>query len=338
MSLTSVVRYVRPPLEQTSWEVKLDWSGVSGASLYDIEFSGGGGAEDGNAPATESFETNENEYWVVLTGEGGQKQTFPQVIGDPDSPTINYLGYTGMTSTDPTTAGWQWRVRAKNNHGEGPWTEWTTGTFQPSSAASASAASVEYAANAEMQLSWSGGNNINEIEIQRSTSENSGYETIETFNSGFLASDVGSGFRESGTYTDTGVETGAAYFYRIITTNDSGVTGSTITSGTVGEGYQAPHAISGLTVSSAGAGSGQLNLNWTSPGYTGIGYTIQIYSGSGSAPTYALHTELTGSDAQGGLYSHTGLTSGVTYSYKLRAKDSSDNSGPYTDVVSGAAE
>ena len=155
---------------------------------------------------------------------------------------------------------------------------------------------------------------------------------------GFLTSNVGSGFRESGTYTDTGVETGAAYFYRIITTNDSGVTGSTITRGTVGEGYQAPHAISGLTVSSAGAGSGQLNLNWTSPGYTGIGYTIQIYSGSGSAPAFALHTELTGSDAQGGLYSHTALTSGVTYSYKLRAKDSSTTSGPYTNIVSGAAE
>ena len=332
----------RIPLEKKHWKVHLSWNPIAEATIYEIEFRGGGGAEDGNAPTTEEFNTTNSFFFPPLTGENGEqikKQGTYTRAGSATEFEWTYFGYTGMTSDNPTSADWEWRVRGRNNFGEGPWSDWTKPTlFMQSSPSQASAASVEYAASAEMQINWSGGDTINQVEIQRSTSESSGFETVETFNSGFLASPAGSGFRESGSYTDTGVALNNSYFYNIITTNTSGETSSALVSGTVGSGYQAPHAISGFTVSSAGAGSGQLNLNWTSPGYTGIGYTIQIHSGSGSAPTYALHTELTGSDAQGGLYSHTGLTSGVTYSYKLRAKDSSDNSGPYTDVVSGAAE
>ena len=329
----------RIPLEVKHWGIHITWTPVAEATIYEIQFRGGGGGEDGNAPTTETYHTTRSFLQPPLTGEDGEtlsRDAGPTQYGGRH--TWSYNGYTGMSSQNPSAAGWYWRVRGKNNFGDGPWTNWTSAGFSPISPAQASAEPAQYSTNADMQINWSGSDNINEVEIQRSTNQNSGFETIETFSSGFLASPAGSGFRESGSYTDTGVALNSSYFYNIITTNSSGYTGSALVSGTVGSGYQAPHAISGLTASSAGAGSGQINLNWTSPGYTGIGYTIEIYSGSGSTPDYALQAELTGSDAQGGLYGHTGLTSGVTYFYKARAKDSSTTSGPYTSVVSGTAE
>src|SRR5574338_1328182 len=74
-----------------------------------------------------------------------------------------------------------------------------------------------------------------------------------------------------------------------------------------------PNAPSGL--SGAAVSPTQVNLFWTAPsGFTITGYKIEYKVGSTSYSTLVANTASTTTN-----YSHTGLTTGTTYSYKVYA-------------------
>lgn len=93
---------------------------------------------------------------------------------------------------------------------------------------------------------------------------------------------------------------------------------------------QAPTAPANLTATAA-SGT-QINLAWTaSTDNVGVtGYQIERCQGAGCANFAPLAT------ATGTTYSSTGLTSGVSYSYRVRATDAASNLSPYSNVASAS--
>lgn len=84
----------------------------------------------------------------------------------------------------------------------------------------------------------------------------------------------------------------------------------------------APTAPTG--VSAAAVSPTQVNLFWTAPsGFTITGYKIEYKTGSGP---YVVLVATTGTTTTN--YSHTGLTTGASYSYKIYAINSIGTSGP----------
>ena len=119
-------------------------------------------------------------------------------------------------------------------------------------------------------------------------------------------------------YSHTGLTTDAAYTYKVSAINSIGTSAASSESSatpTSSSTATAPGAPSGLTATAVSAT--QINLSWSAPSSGGsaiTGYKIEYKSGTGSYSVLA-NTAST-------AYSHTGLTTGTAYTYKVSAINS----------------
>ena len=124
------------------------------------------------------------------------------------------------------------------------------------------------------------------------------------------------------TYSDTSVQPGVSYFYRVTAFNATGdSTVSNAASVTASGTLSVPAAPSALTAS---AGSGLINLTWTDNSANEAGFNIQRATNSGFTANLTTFTVAAGASA----YTDNTVVGGTTYYYRVRAFNSAGQSSP----------
>ena len=133
----------------------------------------------------------------------------------------------------------------------------------------------------------------------------------------------------SGTaFSDTGLASGTTYRYRVRAEDAAGNLGPYTSAASAATlDLQAPTA-PGTLAASAVNGS-QVGLTWSAAtdNVAVTGYRVERCQGSGCA-TFVQVGAPTGT-----TYTDTGLASGATYAYRVRAADAAGNLGPYSNVA-----
>ncbi|MCY4398542.1 MAG: fibronectin type III domain-containing protein [Gemmatimonadetes bacterium] len=135
------------------------------------------------------------------------------------------------------------------------------------------------------------------------------------------------------TYTDTGLDAGTRWFYRVSAINREGEgPPSDIADATTDGGV--PSAVRNLTATENG--QLRIDLSWDEPSYDGggiSGYLIEVSTNRGSAwSDLEVNTRSTST-----TYSHTGLTGGTTRHYRVSAI-SSAGTGDASNVASATTD
>jgi chitodextrinase/glucose/arabinose dehydrogenase len=132
-------------------------------------------------------------------------------------------------------------------------------------------------------------------------------------------------------FSNTGLTAGTSYSYRVRAADAAGnLSGysNVASASTTAADTTPPTAPSGLSASAAGAG--QINLSWTaSTDNVGVsGYRLERCQGTGCVNFAQIATPA------GASFADTGLTSGTSYSYQVRAADAAGNLSGYSNVAS----
>jgi PKD repeat protein len=132
-------------------------------------------------------------------------------------------------------------------------------------------------------------------------------------------------------YSDYAAIAGRSYSYRVRAYNTGGYSGySNIASIQVGSGNEAPTAPANLT---AGAtGRAKIGLAWTNTATNATSISVERCAGSGCAG-FAVVAQL---EAAAKSWTDTGLKSGTTYRYRVRAANSAGSSA-YSNIAGATA-
>jgi hypothetical protein len=155
-----------------------------------------------------------------------------------------------------------------------------------------------------------------------------GYKIEEKVGTGSFTVIVANTGNTNTSYSRTGLTAGLTYTYKVSAINSAGTSSPSnevTSSQTI---IAVPNPPSNLVVASASPT--QLNLSWKAPSDNGgpvvTGYKIEVKSGSNP---YAILVSNTGSVTS---YSHSGLTTGTTYTYKVSAINSVGIGAPSNEV------
>lgn len=163
---------------------------------------------------------------------------------------------------------------------------------------------VEALSTSQISVNWTdNADDESGFKIERKTGSAGTYSHIAT-----VAADAES-------YTDTGLNDGTTYYYRVCAFNAAGNS----TDSNEDEATTLLAAPSGL--SATAGSSSRVDLSWTDNSVGESGYRIEQRTGSGG--TYA---EIAVVDADVATYGNTGLSASTAYYYRVRAYNSSDNS------------
>ena len=237
--------------------------------------------------------------------------------------TATTYSHTGMTSGQV----YVYRVYAITSFGisEKPSAE-TTVNLKPASSASAPGAPPGLSATAvsptQVNLSWSTPSNNGGYQI-------TGYKIEVKKGSASYSNLVSNTGNATTAYSHTGLTTGTTYSYKVYAINSIGTStaspeaSATPTTGSISSPPAPP---TGVVASPASAT--QINLSWSAPSNNGgspiIGYKIEYRQGTSG--TYSILVANTASTAT--TYSHTGLTTGQVYFYRIYAINSVGASNP----------
>src|SRR5438128_1030467 len=131
------------------------------------------------------------------------------------------------------------------------------------------------------------------------------------------------------TFNDTGLTASTSYNYRVRATDASNNLGPYSNTATATTAATAPTAPTNLTA--AAAGPVQINLSWTASTETGgtiTQYLIERCTGATCSNFLQVGTSTTAT------FNDTGLLASTTYSYRVRAMDSTNTTGPYSNTAS----
>ena len=280
-----------------------------------------------NPVATAVSPTQVNLFWTPPTNNGGSgintykieykvgSGNYLVLIGATSGPVTDY-SHTGLT----TGTAYTYRISATNNFGTSNPSVEVSATPTSSSTGTLPGAPQNLvgvaASPTQANLSWNPPTNNGGYPI-------TGYKIDYRVSSGSYTTLVSNTASTTTTYSHTGLVTNQVYVYRIYSITSFGT--GTVSSNEV---VVQPTSSSSLTVPGAPTGlSGvpvsptQVNLSWTAPSNNGgapiTSYKIEVKSGSGS---YSNLVSSTGNTAT--AYSHTGLATGTTYTYKISAINS----------------
>ncbi len=213
------------------------------------------------------------------------------------------------TGLDPNTQ-YFYRVRAFSANNTSPYTneaEATTTLSPPAAPSNLAATSVS---NTQIDLAWTD-NAANEdgFKIERKTGANGTYAEITTVGANVTA------------FSNTGLNPGVRYFYRVRAFNNSG-TGNSDYSNEANALTMIKPPINLVVIA---VSSSQIDLTWTDQTTTETGYSIERKTGV--AGTFA---EVATVGANVSVFSNTELNSNTQYFYRVRAF-SANNTSPYTN-------
>ncbi len=200
-------------------------------------------------------------------------------------------------------------------------------TAQPKTASSSSAPTAPSGLSAtavsptQINLSWSAPSNNGGYQI-------TGYKIEVKKGSGSysaLASNTGNA---TTTYSHAGLATGMTHSYKVYAINSIGTSAAspeasaTPTTTSISSPPAPPTGLAATSISGT-----QINLSWSAPSNNGgsaiTGYKIEYKTGSGSYSVLVANTANTAT-----IYSHTGLTAGQVYVYRISAINSVGTSNP----------
>jgi titin len=271
--------------------------------------------------------TQVNLFWTPPSNNGGAgintykieykigSGSWSTLVATTSGPVTDYA-HTGLTTGTTYT----YRISATNNVGTSNPSIEVSATLTSSSTASLPGAPTGLtgvaASPTQANLSWTAPSNNGGYPI-------SGYKIEYRIGAGSYTSLVTNTGTTTTSYSHTGLTTGQIYVYRVYAVTPFG-TGTSSSNEVVVQ----PTSSSALTAPGAPTGLGataisptQVNLSWTAPSNNGgsaiTGYKIEVKSGSGSYSNLVSNTGTTTTS-----YSHTGLTTGTTYTYRVSAINS----------------
>jgi autotransporter-associated beta strand protein len=231
--------------------------------------------------------------WTAASGATSYTVLRSQTSGSGYAPVA-----TGVTSTNYTDTGldagttYYYKIAADNVAGSVPSDSEVGGATIPAAPATLSLT----AGNGQVDLAWTASPGATGYKVLRATEAAGPYTEVAT------------NVTSTG-YTDTGLDSGTTYYYRIVALNDSGASmdGSEVGATTI---PAAP------AVLSASAGDGRVDLAWTaSTGATG--YTI-LRATEAAGPYTAVATGVMPTS-----HTDTGVSNGTTYYYRVVATNDS---------------
>jgi fibronectin type 3 domain-containing protein len=158
----------------------------------------------------------------------------------------------------------------------------------------------------QINLVWNASSGATSYNVKRATASGGPYSTI--------------GSTASTSYGDSGLSAGAPYYYVVSAVNGSGegANSAQASATTIG----APAAPTALNATAAS--SSQINLTWTDNAATETGFKIERSTDN------ATFTQIATVGANVTSYANSGLSSGTTYHYRIRAYDSCGNNSAYS--------
>jgi chitodextrinase len=282
---------------------------ASAAGVTAVNLSWGAATETGGTIA----------QYLIERCQGAGCSNFAQ-IGTASAPTTSFAdsGLTGSSS-------YSYRVRAKDASGNtGPYSNSATAVTAAATPGAPAALAASAAGSAQINLTWSAAT-----------------ETGGTIAQYLIERCQGSGcssFTQVGTattlaFSDTGLSAATAYSYRVRAKDTVGTTGpySNVASASTAAAAPTISAPGALTASATSAT--QVTLSWgaaTETGGTLSQYLIERCQGAGCSS----FTQVATVSVPGTTFADTGLTGSTSYSYRVRAKDTAGNTGPYSNVAS----
>jgi phosphodiesterase/alkaline phosphatase D-like protein len=249
------------------------------------------------------------------TIQASRNDTFTNLVGvDPQPQSIPGASTSLLVKSNSTTdllnnTTYYVRIRANNASGSSQYSNFvfaTTGSFTPSAGAASSITNNSFQAN------WS------------SVSGSSGYRMDVSTNNTFTAMVPGyTDISVTGTAKSiTGLTACTNYYYRVRSVTPTGLSWYSNTVGPVTTSTAAPLAPTPTTASEVQPASFQANWSAATGGCATVDYRLDVASDP-SFTTLILNNLLVSVTN----YTVTGLTSGVTYYYRVRASNSSGTSG-----------
>ncbi|MGB9329429.1 MAG: fibronectin type III domain-containing protein [Steroidobacteraceae bacterium] len=139
------------------------------------------------------------------------------------------------------------------------------------------------------------------------------------------------GTATSTSYADSGLTGSTSYSYRVRAKDALGQTGPYSNTATAVTAAPTPGAPTNLAATASG--SSLINLSWgkaSEAGGTVSQYLIERCQGSGCSSFVQIST------TSGLTYADSGVTGSTTYSYRVRAKDTLGDTGPYSNVATAS--
>src|SRR5271168_2979316 len=251
--------------------------------------------------------------YLVERCQGAGCANFAQV-GTTAATSYNDTGLTGSTS-------YTYRVRASDTSNNlGPYSTTATATTSAPVLTAPSNLNATATSSSQTNLTWTAST--------ESGGTISGY-LVERCQGAGCANFTQVGTSTTASYNNTGLTTSTSYSYRVRATdalNNTSPYSNTASATT--SGANLPTAPTNLTASATGPA--QINLSWTAStelGGTIAQYLVERCQGSGCANFVQVGTSTMTS------YNDTGLAASTTYSYRVRAADALNNTGPYSNTA-----
>ncbi len=254
---------------------------------------------------------NEDGFKIERKVSGGMYTVIATVSAD----TTTYKD-TGLN--DNTT--YYYRVKAFNEQGESGYSNEANATTPQSQTAPNAPTNLTATVNSctEVTLSWTDNSDNEEHFVIERKEEGGTYAKLATVDP------------DTTTYTDSTVEEGKTYYYKVKATNSTGNSGySNEASADVPECATAPEAPSNLTATAVS--SSEIVLSWTDNSDNEDGFKIERKVSGGIYKVIATVASDTTS------YQDTGLSAGTTYYYRLRAFNDEGFSA-YTNSANATTE
>src|SRR5271154_5900935 len=251
--------------------------------------------------------------YLVERCQGAGCANFAQV-GTTAATSYNDAGLTGSTS-------YTYRVRASDTSNNlGPYSTTATATTSAPVLTAPSNLNATATSSSQINLTWTAST--------ESGGTISGY-LVERCQGAGCANFTQVGTSTTASYNNTGLTASTSYSYRVRATDALNNTSPySNTASTTTSGANLPTAPTNLTASATGPA--QINLSWTAStelGGTIAQYLVERCQGSGCANFVQVGTSTMTS------YNDTGLAASTTYSYRVRAADALNNTGPYSNTA-----
>lgn len=239
-----------------------------------------------------------------------RKKTSSGSWGLIDTVGANVKTYTDTGLSEKTT--YYYRVRAYNSSGYSDYSNTISITTANASEKPDAPSSLKITVNSNsISLTWNdNSDNEDGFKIYRKASDESSYDLVKTVSAGVES------------WTDTNVDKGTTYYYKVYAYNDSGNSDYITASGSLGSS-DIPDAPSSLNLTVLSATS--VKLTWTDNSSNESGFKIERKETGG---TYS-QIDQVGVGVTN--YTDTGLSSATTYYYRIRAYNSHGNSSYSTE-------